>query len=58
MFIEILFKMATHGRIAADSALPPSNTVAKHCQDLAEEKRNVFAKQVKDILKNGGKVGM
>ena len=55
---ELITVGATHGRVPANSVLQSPNTVAKRCQDLAEEKREVMAKQVKDILKNGGKVGM
>ena len=55
---ELINFGATHGRIAASSVRPSPNTVATHCRDLAEEKREEFAKQVKEILNKGGKVGM
>lgn len=55
---ELINVGATHGRVAASSVLPSPNRVATHCRDLAEEKREEFAKQVKEILNKGGKVGM
>lgn len=55
---ELINVGATYGRVAASSVLPSPNTVATHCRNLAEEKREEFAKQVKEILNKGGKVGM
>ncbi|CAM4510634.1 unnamed protein product [Leuciscus chuanchicus] len=55
---ELINVGATHGRVAASSVLPSPNTVATHCRNLAEEKREELAKQVKEILIKGGKVGM
>ncbi|CAM4672842.1 unnamed protein product [Leuciscus chuanchicus] len=55
---ELINVGATRGRVAASSVLPSPNTVATHCRNLAEEKREELAKQVKEILNKGGKVGM